>query len=181
MAADAPEFGHRLRLDTIDAVGRTLTISADEGQRASLARRFALPELSRLEAELNVRREGDNVRLTGTVHASYVQSCTATDAPVPGKITETFELLFLPETHLQATPDEEIELDNEDCDILPHDGAAIDVGEAVAQTFYLALDPYPRAKGADRELREAGVVPEDEAGPMGALAGLRDKLAGKGD
>ena len=30
-----------------------------------------------------------------------------------------------------------------------YDGAAIDIGEAVAETLLLDLDPYPRAPGAE--------------------------------
>ena len=40
----------------------------------------------------------------------------------------------------------------------------------------LALDPYPRAPGAEAVLRAAGVVSEEEAGPFGALAALRGRL-----
>ena len=57
-----------------------------------------------------------------------------------------------------------------------YDGAAIDVGEAVAETLSLSLDPYPRAPGAEEALEAAGVKSEEEAGPFAALAGLRDKL-----
>ena len=40
----------------------------------------------------------------------------------------------------------------------------------------LALDPFPRAPGAEEALRAAGVIGEGEAGPFGALAGLKAKL-----
>jgi uncharacterized protein YutE (UPF0331/DUF86 family) len=56
---------------------------------------------------------------------------------------------------------------------------AIDLGEAVAQTMALALDPFPRSTNAEAALREAGVISEEEAGPFGALKGLRDQLAEK--
>lgn len=59
-----------------------------------------------------------------------------------------------------------------------HDGAFVDVGEAVAQTLALALDPYPRAPDADARLAAAGVTVAVEAGPFGALAGLPAKLKG---
>jgi hypothetical protein len=61
-------------------------------------------------------------------------------------------------------------------DVVFYDLAAIDVGEAVAETLLLSLDPYPRAPGAEAALRAAGVKGEEEAGAFGALAGLRDKL-----
>ena len=61
-------------------------------------------------------------------------------------------------------------------DVVFYDGAAIDLGEAVAETLVLSLDPYPRAPGAGETLKAAGVKSEEEAGPFGALVGLRDKL-----
>jgi len=54
-----------------------------------------------------------------------------------------------------------------------HDGAAIDLGSAIADTLSLALDPYPRSAGAEAALKEAGVLTEAEAGPFAALAKLR--------
>ncbi|NNC73859.1 MAG: DUF177 domain-containing protein, partial [Sphingomonadaceae bacterium] len=38
------------------------------------------------------------------------------------------------------------------------------------------LAPFPRADDADAALREAGAISEEEAGPFGALKGLRDRL-----
>jgi uncharacterized protein YutE (UPF0331/DUF86 family) len=44
----------------------------------------------------------------------------------------------------------------------------------------LSLDPFPRSPNAATVLKEAGVISEDEARPLGALAGLKAKLEGKG-
>ena len=57
-----------------------------------------------------------------------------------------------------------------------YDASAIDVGEAVAETLLLNLDPYPRAPDAEEALKEAGVKSEEEVGPLGALSGLGDQL-----
>ena len=52
-----------------------------------------------------------------------------------------------------------------------------EIGEAVAQTLLLALDPYPRSPAAEAALREAGVKSEEEASveasPFAALKGLK--------
>ena len=55
-------------------------------------------------------------------------------------------------------PDEEVELVESDCDVVFHDGSAIDLGSAIADTLALGLDPYPRSAGAEAELKEAGVL-----------------------
>ncbi|MBN9990995.1 hypothetical protein JND45_16805, partial [Listeria monocytogenes] len=62
-------------------------------------------------------------------------------------------------------------------DTMPYDGAAIDLGEAAAETMALALDPFPRGPNAAAALRAAGVISEEEAKPAGALAGLKGLLA----
>jgi uncharacterized protein YutE (UPF0331/DUF86 family) len=64
--------------------------------------------------------------------------------------------------------------------VIPYDGGAmIDLGEVAAETMALALDPFPRGPDAESALKAAGVISEEEAKPLGALAGLKDKLAGK--
>jgi uncharacterized metal-binding protein YceD (DUF177 family) len=109
--------------------------------------------------------------------ASAVQSCVVTGDPIPVQIDQDFAVRFVAEdTDIGV---EEIELSAEDCDIMEHDGQHIDLGEAVSQTLGLALDPYPRSANAEARLREAGVKSEEEAGPFGALAALKDKLQGK--
>jgi uncharacterized metal-binding protein YceD (DUF177 family) len=80
--------------------------------------------------------------------------------------------LFVPQPE-PGGPDEEIELGPEDCDVVLHDGSAIDLGDAIADTLALSLDPYPRSAAADAALKEAGVLGEAEAGPFAALAKLK--------
>ena len=52
-------------------------------------------------------------------------------------------------------PDEEIELGPDDCDVVFYDGQAIDLGEAIADTLALAMQPYPRSPGAEAALKQA--------------------------
>src|SRR3546814_2793501 len=40
--------------------------------------------------------------------------------------------------------EDEVELGEEDCDVLPMDGDSVDIGELAAETVSLVLDPYPR-------------------------------------
>ena len=75
--------------------------------------------------------------------------------------------------------DEEIELGAHELDTLFHDGQAIDLGEAIADSLALGLDPYPRSPDAESALKEAGVISEEEAGPFAALAALKSKLSGE--
>jgi uncharacterized metal-binding protein YceD (DUF177 family) len=88
-------------------------------------------------------------------------------------VDEPFELVFMPEPATTG-PDEEIELGESDCDVVFHDGAAIDLGTAIADTLALSLDPYPRSAAADAALKEAGVLTEEQASPFAALAKLKN-------
>lgn len=170
------EFSRTVRADTIGATPRELTLSANQAERAALARRFGLSALDALTATVTLVRANQDILASGRVAASGVQSCVVTGAPVPARVDEPFALCFRPEAD-GAGEDEEVELGEDELDIIHHDGALIDVGEAVAQTLGLSLDPYPRADGSEEALKEAGVLDESEAGPFGALAGLKDKLA----
>ena len=71
-----------------------------------------------------------------------------------------------------------MELGEGELDVVFHDGAAIELGAAVADTLSLALDPYPRGPNADTALKAAGVLSEERAGPFAALAALKSE---KGD
>lgn len=168
-----PELYRPERIDTIGEGERTVSLAADAEERARLAARFDLLAIDRLEASFAVRREGGAIRATGRVTAAVVQACSATGEPLAAEIDEPVELRFAEET----AADEERELDADTIDTLQIEGGAIDLGEAAAETMALALDPFPRAPGAQAVLRAAGVISEDEARPIGKLAGLKDLLA----
>lgn len=170
------DFAHRLPLDQIRD-GDRLDLVAGEAECAAIADRLGLLRLDRFEIHAVLGRDGQTVRATGRIKAALDQACVATGDPVPAHVDEPFELVFLPEPR-RGSADEEIELDTGDLDMLFHDGSAIDLGGALADTLALALDPYPRSAGADAALKEAGVLSEEEAGPFAALAALKNKLGG---
>lgn len=172
-----PEFSRVERLDTIGGEERQVTIAADEGERAALARRFGLREVERLEAEFMIRRTADGVAARGTVRATVVQACTVTGAPLTEEVDEPVTLRFVEPT--ASGGDEEIELAGDALDTIEIEGGGVDLGEAAAETMVLALDPFPRSPDAEAVLKQAGVLSEEEAGAFGALAGLKAKLAAK--
>jgi uncharacterized metal-binding protein YceD (DUF177 family) len=165
------QFAHRLALNQIRD-GERIDLAADEGERKRIAERLSLRSLDRLEAHATLERNGEIVRARGRLKAALSQSCVVTDEPVEAHADEPFDIYFLPEP-AEGSPDEEVELAESDCDVVFHDGSAIDLGEAIADTLALSLDPYPRSAGADAALKEAGVLTEAEAGPFAALAKLK--------
>jgi uncharacterized metal-binding protein YceD (DUF177 family) len=163
-------FDCRLPIDRIRG-GERIDIAADERARAAIAARLALPSIERLEAHAVLERDGDEVRATGRIRAALEQSCVASGEPVRAHIDEPFHLRFLPAP--ETRPDEEMELGAEELDVVFHDGAAIELGSALADTLALALDPFPRGPNADAALKAAGILSEEQAGPFAALAKLK--------
>lgn len=173
MTLPAPEFSRPYRLDALSD-DRKVAIEANDAERALIARRFGLLSLATLSAEGALHHGTHGVDATGRMKAKGEQACVVTGDPVAFVIDDAFAIRFI-------APDEpegevEIELSEADLDIVEHDGNVIDLGEAVAQTLGLALDPFPRGPGAEAKLKEAGVMDEGAAGPFGALAALKDKM-----
>jgi uncharacterized metal-binding protein YceD (DUF177 family) len=171
--AGLPEFSHRVSLAEIGATPRTISIAASPDQCAALARRFDLLAVDALAAEAQIVKKATGIEARGTLSARVTQSCVVTGQPVDQHVDEPFHILF---TAPLATPvADEVEIAADECDQMDHDGLAIDLGEAAAQTLALALDPFPRAAGAEDILAKAGVVKEGEeaVGPFAALKALR--------
>jgi uncharacterized metal-binding protein YceD (DUF177 family) len=110
------------------------------------------------------------VRVEGRLSASVTQSCVATDLPVPAEIEEPFSIVFRPPPEVTGS-DEELELSEGELDVVFYEGGSVDLGEAVAETMSLSLDPYPRSAEAEDALKAAGVISEEEAKPASPLAG----------
>jgi uncharacterized metal-binding protein YceD (DUF177 family) len=170
----APEFSRPVRLDQLGRHADGVTISATPEERAALMPRFGLLALDRLEADYALSVEGDAVMARGRVRATLAQPCVATATAVPETIDAPFVLRFVREGE-NVPEGEELELDAEDCDTIGFAGDAIDMGEAVAETMALAMEPYPRAADADAVLRAAGVMSEEQASPFAALLALKTK------
>jgi uncharacterized metal-binding protein YceD (DUF177 family) len=168
------EFPRCFALNTIGTTPRDVTIAANPDEQAALAARFDLVAIDRLEAKATLKSEGKVILCIGTLSADVVQECVATAAPIAASLKTDFMIRFVAHLVDEAQADE-IEIDIDDCDIVEHDGQAIDLGESVAQTLLLALDPFPRAAKAQDTLKAAGVIGEDEV-VNSAFAGLKGLL-----
>ena len=169
-----PEFSRLERVDALPARGRQVEISASEEERRALAQRFGILSIESLSASLRLVPVGRRqmVRVTGRLLAEVVQACVVSLEPVPERIAEDFELAFGPEEEDNGG---EIDVSFE-CEDPPDpivDGE-IDLGEAVAEHLALALEPFPRAPGAEfTPPPESAPVVEEKINPFAALAGLR--------
>lgn len=167
----APEFSRIVELERMGDGTRRIEATAEE--RAALARRFALVSIDRLEADLTLEPDGDAVNARGTMVARFVQSCAVSGDDLPVSLTEPLSLRFV--RPAAYSPDEEIELSPEDCDDIEYEGSQFDLGEAVAQSLGLAIDPFATGPNADEVRKRVGLLDEQSSGPFAALAGLRKK------
>ena len=178
--SDTPEFSRRVRLARIGAEPYRQRISASEDECAGLARRFDLVSLARLDAEVElipraipIGETPGGVRtilLRADFEAAFAQRCIVTLEPVAGVLAERFELLYGPPEAEEAASG----LVAEDVAFEPLVGDAIDIGEAIAQEFSLALPPFPRSSETP-----AKTEPDAAAAP-GPFAGLSRLVGGGG-
>ena len=167
------EFARPQRVDTIGDDARTIEIDADAQERAALAKRFDLIGIEKLTGKFTIRRDAAGIVAEGRVAAAVTQACSITGDPLPATVDEPVALRFVAE---EDAGQDEVELGDSDIDVIPYDGGTIDLGEVAAETMALALDPFPRGPNAEVVLKEAGVLSEEQAGPFGVLAALRDRL-----
>ncbi len=167
----APPLSRPVDVRRLARDGDLVTIDADAGERAALARELGIPAIERLHAEVTVTPARGGARVRGHVSATVVQTCVVSLDPFETAIEEDIDLRF--KRHATVAPGAEIDLDalGEDGPE-PLDGDLIDVGALAAEHLALGLDLYPRKPGvAFDDIVEA---PEDEAkqSPFAGLAGL---------
>ncbi len=163
----AAEFSRPLDVRQVE--GLTLRLTANETECAALAVRFELVRIDRLEAEVVFVREGRAVAASGSLSADIVQSCAVSAEDLATAIRQPLALRFVPAG--SHGPDDNLELDANALDDIEYTGCEFDIGEAVAQSLALAIDPF--ATGPDAEkTRRAGLLGKSETGPFAALKGL---------
>jgi uncharacterized metal-binding protein YceD (DUF177 family) len=148
------EFSRKLVVDPWPEAGIDVDVDADPAERQALARRFDLLEVRSLRAHGRIERLEQPAELVfrGWLAADVVQTCVLSLEPVPATIRQAIERRYRPGSAAadreRLQPKGAIDLDDEDEEVEPVNGREIDLGEAIAEEFGLALDPYPRALGA---------------------------------
>ena len=174
------EFSRPVPTQEIGETEISEVIEATAAERTALAERFGLLSLQRLTAECRLRREGgETIRVAGRFQAQVTQACVVTLEPVASDVVDSFSLLFSEEAGPDPSASEVlVELDDEDPpEPVPPGG--IDLGEVVAEQLALALDPYPRAAGAEMQRldqgdgRDGAEAGESPFAVLGKLKGLK--------
>lgn len=164
----APEFSRPV--DERQVTTASVSIEANASERDALARRFGIVAVQQLQATVRFERKDEALAASGRLTAAIVQSCAVSGEDLPVRIDEPLAFRFVP---ARTIDEEELELEEDDLDEIPFEGHTIDLGEAVAQSLALAIDPYATGPQADRVRKEVGLSDEAASGPFAALAALK--------
>ena len=170
---DEPLLNASIRLDNLPVGGRNIKVSTNETQRAAISQLLKIDALDSLTAELSATPMKGGIQVVGKLHALVTQPCVATFVPVTQDVEEEFRRIFLSgedETNSNAAGSEVfIDLEGDD---LPDyfAGPNVDFSELLLEVLSLAIDPFPRAPGA--EAASTGDVVE-EISPFAALKALK--------
>lgn len=172
-----PSF--HVNVATLPGSGYPLTLRPNLREREALANAAGVTALPSLEADLLFKRwRRDGVEVTGELRARAEQPCVVTLEPVFQDIAEPVRATFLPERSALAVPvhrqDREIVLDPEGDDPPEtFEGDSIDVWPFVLEMLVLALDPFPRAPGAELPQKDENPPEEPENARESPFAVLR--------
>lgn len=160
----SPEFSRPLLADRVPAAGSLERIAAEPAELRALAARMKLPAIHALSAEiLATPWRGGGIKLEGHITADLEQVSVISLEPFRETVSLPLARYFLPAGAAAEG--------SEDDDADPIAGGSIDLGEAVAETLALDLDPYPRKPGeAFAEHPEDAEPPEGSESPFAVLA-----------
>ena len=176
------ELSLTLKASTLEKEPVKFSLKASADDKIRLVERFGLVSLQSLTAEVMVRNKGagNGLLVSGQLKAALVQRCTITLADVPEELDVAFDLLLVDPEMANRMDEEESYLDPDAPDYDALEGDTVDVGEIVAQTLSVWMNPYPRAEGAkviaptnpNVSLNEPEL---EKPNPFAALSKLQDK------
>ena len=142
-------------------------MEADAGEQAALAHRLSLPAIHTLSAELKAEPwRGSGIKLEGRLSADLEQVSVVSLEAFRRQVEFPVLRYFLPAAAAHAEGD----------DIDAIEDGSIDMGEVVAETLALELDPYPRKEGEEfAVVAETRTESVEKVSPFAALSELKRK------
>jgi hypothetical protein len=174
-----PILSRPLDIAAIPPAGVTERIQATAAERSAIAAAHDLPAVKSLSADLAIGRDaGGAITVEGRVLADIVQTCVVSLVPIEQSIDEPIEDRFVvegsaPAALARSRSETVIDPLSDVPDVVS--GPTLDLGQLVLEHFVLAVDPYPRAPGAELP---AEFAPDDDPvreSPFAALEALRQK------
>ena len=160
-----PEFSRLLNVARVPRGGSYEKISAEPSECLALAKRLDVPAIHALNAEMRATPwRGGGLKLEGFLKADVEQVSVVSLEAFRHHVEFPILLFFMAG---------KIEANDEDAEVDPIIDSHLDLGEVVAETLALELDPYPRKPGEDFD--EVIAEPKAEVTPFAALAKLKPK------
>ena len=154
--------------------GDSATLTADEEQRAGLAKFAGVVAVEEFAGQMTLKKLGPTrFELGFALSAAIVQACVVTLEPVRSRIARDFtrQLHFTPNLRRELKEVVLAPADDEGPEEI--DSLHYDLAEPLVEEFLLAIDPYPRAPGVEF------APPEGEGdaaeSPFAALKSLKSR------
>jgi uncharacterized metal-binding protein YceD (DUF177 family) len=133
------EFTRPLIVDRVPRKGSHEVFAAEPSECKALASRFGIPSISFVKAHLvAVPWRGGGLKVTGKIETELEQVSVISLEKFTSKPKFEVERYYLPPKIL-------VDAVEDDAD--PIENGEVDLGELVAETIGLELDPYPRKPG----------------------------------
>jgi uncharacterized metal-binding protein YceD (DUF177 family) len=162
-AEPSVEFSRPIEVSRIPKLGSHEKLNADKKECAALALRLMVPAIHALSAELKAKPwRGGGISVKGELKAELDQESVVSLEVFRETVRFPVERYFL-----STPPGDELNAE-EDIDQIVN--GVIDLGEIVAETLALELDPYPRKSGEvfASDPVETEIVP-DKPNPFNVL------------
>lgn len=130
----------RIRVDEIPESGKLLRFHWDQNRFSHFLPPedpFQLELLHPLNVKLEIRRETDHIRVTGTIKGSLRTACHRCLTTFAHPLDETVDIYLMEDKG--DLSEEEIELETEDLDYEFFDGEVIEIDQLVAEQVFLSL------------------------------------------
>jgi len=178
---ETPEFSRPVEIDKIGKDGLVEDIVAEPEELTALAERMKLPAIRELKAHLEIApwKKG-RIRVRGHFSAVVDQECVRTLDTFTSEIGEPVERIYIKPEFVSAGEMKEgadFDPDAPDApDVIVDE--VIDIGELVAESLALALDPWPKKPGTTYVDYHSGEEAEGQSAdegksPFAALEKLR--------
>jgi hypothetical protein len=181
--APAP-FVHPIAVESLSAARpKAVDLVPNATERAAIAAFLGLPRVDEMRLKGEIKALGrDRWRLSARLTARLSQHCVVSLSEVAETIDEEIVRDFMPATDIAEEEIAEFDPEQED-DPDPYE-STIDPGAVAVECLSLALDPYPRAPGAEvavSSVAAPGVTPikDEDLKPFAGLAALKEKMTRK--
>ncbi|MEL7199640.1 MAG: DUF177 domain-containing protein [Pseudomonadota bacterium] len=173
MSENALELSRMVKVRPLPA--DRVVITPDASECAALSERFGIIAIERLEACLSLESTSAGITAKGPMTARITQACAVSGDDFLVSVSEDLELLFVEQSTLDARENGEVNEDGaievdlfaQEAEEIGYEGDGFDLGEAVAQSLGLAIDPYAEGPNADAARKDAGIADKNASnGPL---------------